>query len=90
MSEGQQVLRRGAPVCQTLPGSFEQDPARAIGREPAEGLSRLAPERHKAESAPARRRPETFQERSPPHRIAVKQQEVDFEIQGNRLGYLRR
>ena len=38
----EEVLRRGTPVYQALPGSFVPDPARTISEEQAEDLSRLA------------------------------------------------
>ena len=39
---GEEILRRGTPVYQALPGSFVPDPARTISEEQAEDLSRLA------------------------------------------------
>ena len=40
--EGEQALRRGTPVYQALPASFDPDPGRALSDEQAEGLRRLA------------------------------------------------
>ncbi len=40
--EDEQVLQRGTPIYQALPGSFTPDPVRTISREQAESLNRLA------------------------------------------------
>ena len=40
--EGEQILKRGTPVYQALPDSFNPDPRRALSEEQAKGLSHLA------------------------------------------------
>ncbi len=40
--EGEQILRRGTPVYQALPGSFKRDPQRTLSKDEAESLRRLA------------------------------------------------
>ena len=54
--DGEQVLRRGTPVYQALPDSFQPDPARTLSKEVADSLSRLAA-RYRAITRPQRPRP---------------------------------
>ncbi len=54
---GEEILRRGEPVYQAIAESFERDPARAISRELAEGLGRLAA-RYRSSARPKEPQPE--------------------------------
>ena len=59
----EEVLRRGTPVYQALPGSFVPDPARTLSEEQAEDLRKLAA-RYREITRP--RRPNTNNHLEPP------------------------
>ena len=54
--DGEEILRRGTPVYQALPGGFDPDPARTITEKQAKDLGDLAA-RYRATMKPARPTP---------------------------------
>ena len=55
--EGEQVLRLGAPVYQSLADGYEHDPARTISPKESEGLARLAA-KYRSITRPKEQQPE--------------------------------
>ena len=61
--QDEQILRRGTPVYQALPDSFQPDPARTLSKEQADSLSKLGA-RYRAITRP--QRPKAVNQRQPP------------------------